>query len=79
MSRERIEFENDLTVYYSARLHKGMALELARVYGDGLTLKDLLSELDRQVDKYGDLMYHRETREKAGKVIREIAEGGTAL
>jgi hypothetical protein len=39
---DRNEFHNDLAVFCSAQEHKGMVLELMRVYGETVTLKDVL-------------------------------------
>lgn len=51
------EFRNDLEVVCSAKEHKGMVLELMRVYGESATLKDVLDMLDYQLDKYEKLLF----------------------
>lgn len=54
---DRNEFHNDLEVYCSAKEHKGMVLELIRVYGERVTLKDVLDSLNYQLDKYENLLF----------------------
>ena len=54
---DRNEFHNDLEVYCSAQEHKGMVLELIRVYGESVTLKDVLDSLNYQLDKYENLLF----------------------
>lgn len=56
MSIEKHDFQNDLNIYCCAREHKGMLLELARVYGTSMTLKQVLDQLDYQLDKYENLL-----------------------
>lgn len=53
---DRYEFRNDLEVFCSARDHKGMVLELMRVYGESVTLRDVLDMLNYQLDKYENLL-----------------------
>ena len=55
---DRNEFHNDLEVYCSAKEHKGMVLELIRVYGASATLKDVLDMLNYQMDKYENLLFN---------------------
>jgi hypothetical protein len=52
------EFRNDLEVVCSAKEHKGMVLELIRVYGEKVTLKDVLDSLNYQLDKYENLLFN---------------------
>ena len=47
---DRNEFHNDLEVYCSAREHKGMVLELMRVYGETVTLKNVLDSINYSMD-----------------------------
>jgi len=54
---DRNEFHNDLAVFCSAQEHKGMVLELIRVYGERVTLKDVLDSLNYQLDKYENLLF----------------------
>ena len=54
---DRNDFHNDLEVYCSAQEHKGMVLELIRVYGERVSLKDVLDSLNYQLDKYENLLY----------------------
>lgn len=56
MITEKHDFKNDLNIYCCAREHKGMVLELIRVYGTSMTLKQALDELDYQLDKYENLI-----------------------
>lgn len=56
MSTEKHDFQNDLNIYCCAREHKGMVLELLRVYGTSMTLKQVLDELNYQLDKYESLI-----------------------
>ena len=55
---DRNEFHNDLEVFCSAREHKGMVLELIRVYGEKVTLKDVLDILNYQLDKYENILFN---------------------
>jgi len=57
MAVDRNEFHNDLEVYCSAQEHKGMALDLIRVYGPTATLKDVLAQINYQLDKYENLLF----------------------
>ena len=61
MSIEKHDFQNDLTIYCNAREHKGMVLELIRVYGTSMTLKQVLDQLDYQLDKYENLIMTKRT------------------
>lgn len=61
MSIEKHDFQNDLNIYCSAREHKGMVLELIRVYGTSMTLKQALDELDYQLDKYENIIMTKRT------------------
>ena len=54
---DRNEFHNDLEVYCSAKEHKGMVLDLIRVYGPTATLKDVLANINYQLDKYENLLF----------------------
>jgi hypothetical protein len=54
---DRNEFHNDLEVFCSAKEHKGMVLELSRVYGTSMTLKEVLDDINYQLDKYENLMF----------------------
>lgn len=56
MSIEKHDFHNDLNIYCSARERKRMVLELIRVYGTSMTLKQVLGDLDCQLDKYESLI-----------------------
>jgi hypothetical protein len=53
---DRNEFHNDLEIYCSAKEHKGMVLELIRVYGTSMTLKEVLDDINYQLDKYENLI-----------------------
>ena len=55
---DRNEFCNDLEVFCSAKEHKGMVLELMRVYGESITLKDVLDNINYQLDKYENLLFN---------------------
>ena len=55
---DRNEFCNDLEVFCSAKEHKGMVLELMRVYGETVTLKDVLDMLNYKMDKYENLLFN---------------------
>ena len=72
MAVDRHEFHNDLEVYCSAQEHKGMALDLIRVYGQTATLKDVLAQINYQLDKYEDLLFMhnlQEAKSVAGAVL----------
>lgn len=56
MSTEKHDFHDDLNGYCSARERKGMVLELIRVYGASMTLKQVLDDLDYQLDKHESLI-----------------------
>lgn len=55
---DRNEFCNDLEVFCSAKEHKGMVLELMRVYGETVTLKDVLYSIYYQMDKYENRLFN---------------------
>lgn len=55
---DRNEFHNDLEVFCSAQEHKGMVLELMSVYGETVTLKDVLDSINYQLDKYENLLFN---------------------
>lgn len=55
---DRNGFHNDLEVFCSAKEHKGMVLELMRVYGESVTLKDVLYSINYQMDKYENLLFN---------------------
>lgn len=55
---DRNGFHNDLEVFCSAKEHKGMVLELMRVYGESVTLKDVLDSINYQMDKYENLLFN---------------------
>ena len=72
MITDRHEFHNDLEVFCSAQEHKGMALDLIRVYGQMATLKDVLARINYQLDKYEDLLFthnRQEIKSVAGTVL----------
>lgn len=52
------EFCNDLEVFCSAKEHKGMVIELMRVYGETVTLKDVLDSIYYQIDKYENRLFN---------------------
>ena len=75
MAVDRHEFHNDLEVYCSAQEHKGMALDLIRVYGKTATLKDVLAQINYQLDKYEDLLFMhnlQEAKSVAGAVLSSL-------
>lgn len=75
MAVDRHEFHNDLEVYCSAQEHKGMALDLIRVYGQTATLKDVLAQINYQLDKYEDLLFMhnlQEAKSVAGAVLSSL-------
>lgn len=65
---DRNEFCNDLEVFCSAREHKGMVLELIRVYGESVTLKNVLDSLNYTMDKYENLLFNHPLLEPANKL-----------
>lgn len=72
MATDRNEFHNDLEIFCSAQEHKGMALDLIRVYGQMATLKDVLARINYQLDKYEDLLFthnRQEIKSVAGAVL----------
>lgn len=75
---DKNEFHNDLEVYCSAKEHKGMVLELIRVYGPTATLKDVLASINYQMDKYENLLFTHnlleETKSVAGAVPSSLSE-----
>ena len=75
MAVDRHEFHNDLEVYCSAQEHKGMALDLIRVYGQTASLKDVLAQINYQLDKYEDLLFMhnlQEAKSVAGAVLSSL-------
>ncbi len=81
MATDRHEFHNDLEVFCSAQEHKGMALELLGVYGPTATLKDVLDEINYQLDKYENLLFTHNLQEfksaagvAAGAMMSAIGE-----
>ena len=60
---DRNEFHNDLEVYCSAREHYGAVLDLIRVYGPTASLKDVMTNIKYQLDKYEDLLFTHEYEE----------------
>jgi len=75
MAVDRHEFHNDLEIFCSAQEHKGMALDLIRVYGPMATLKDVLASINSQLDKYENLLYthnQQEIKSVAGDVMSAI-------
>jgi Holliday junction resolvasome RuvABC ATP-dependent DNA helicase subunit len=74
---DRHEFHNDLEVYCSAQEHKGMALDLIRVYGPTAMLKDVLADINYQLDKYENILFThnlQETKDLAGTVISSLTD-----
>ncbi len=75
---DRNEFHNDLEVYCSAKEHKGMVLDLIRVYGPTATLKDVLANINYQLDKYENLLFTHnlleETKRVAGDVLSSLSD-----
>lgn len=72
MATDRNEFHTDLEIFCSAQEHKGMALDLIRVYGQMVTLKDVLARINYQLDKYEDLLFthnRQEIKSVAGAVL----------
>ena len=55
---DRNEFHNDLEVFCSAKEHKGMVLELMGVYGETVTLKDVLDSINYPMDKYENILFN---------------------
>jgi hypothetical protein len=75
---DKNEFHNDLEVYCSAKEHKGMVLDLIRVYGPTATLKDVLASINYQMDKYENLLFTHnlleETKSVAGAVLSSLSD-----
>ncbi len=74
---DRNEFLNDLEVYCSAKEHKGMVLDLIRVYGAKATLKNVLDSINYQLDKYENLLFMHnllETKGVAGAVLSSLSD-----
>ena len=70
-------FGNDLEIFCSAKEHKGMVLELIRVYGTSRTLKEVLDDINYQLDKYEDLLFmhnQKEFKSVAGAVLSSISD-----
>jgi uncharacterized protein YjaG (DUF416 family) len=77
MITDRNEFRNDLEIFCSANQHKGMVLDLIRVYGPTATLKDVLANINYQLDKYENLLYthnQQEIKSVAGAVMSAIGK-----
>lgn len=77
MDTDRNEFHNDLEVFCSAKEHKGMVLDLIRVYGPTATLKDVLDNINYQLDKYENLLYthnQQEIKSVAGAVLSSLGD-----
>lgn len=77
MITDRHEFHNDLEVFCSAQEHKGMALDLIRVYGPTATLKDVLASINYQLDKYENLLYthnQQEIKSVAGALLSSFSD-----
>ena len=77
MAVDRHEFHNDLEIFCSAQEHKGMAIDLIRVYGQMATLKDVLASINYQLDKYEDLLFthdRQEIKSAAGAVLSSISD-----
>lgn len=77
MVTDRNEFHNDLEVFCSAKEHKGMVLDLIRVYGPTATLKDVLDNINYQLDKYENLLYthnQQEIKSVAGAVLSSLSD-----
>lgn len=77
MVTDRNEFHNDLEVYCSARKHYDAALDLIRVYGPTASLKDVMTNIKYQLDKYEDLLFThnlQEFKSAAGAVLSAIGD-----
>ena len=77
MPTDRHEFHNDLEVFCSAKEHKGMVLDLIRVYGPTATLKDVLDNINDQLDKYENLLFThnlQEFKSVAGAVMSSLSD-----
>lgn len=77
MAVDRHEFHNDLEIFCSAQEHKGMTLDLIRVYGQMATLKDVLASINYQLDKYEDLLFthdRQEIKSVADAVLSSISD-----
>ena len=77
MAVDRHEFHNDLEIFCSAQEHKGMAIDLIRVYGQMATLKDVLASINYQLDKYEDLLFthdRQEIKSAAGAVLSSLRD-----
>lgn len=77
MATDRNEFHNDLEIFCSAKEHKGMVLDLIRVYGPTATLKDVLASINYQLDKYENLLYthnQQEIKSVAGAVLSSLGD-----
>lgn len=77
MAVDRHEFHNDLEIFCSAKEHKGMVLDLIRVYGPTATLKDVLTSINYQLDKYEDLLFMhnlQEAKSVAGAVLSSLGD-----
>ena len=77
MAVDRHEFHNDLEIFCSAQEHKGIVLELIRVYGTSRTLQEVLDDINYQLDKYEDLLFthdRQEIKSVAGAVLSSISD-----
>lgn len=77
MVTARNEFRNDLEIFCSAKEHKGIVLELIRVYGTSRTLQEVLDDINYQLDKYEDLLFmhnQKEIKSVAGAVLSSIGD-----
>ena len=83
MAVDRHEFHNDLEIFCSAQEHKGMAIDLIRVYGPMTTLKDGLASINVQLDKYENLLFNenllfshnqQEIKSVAGAVLSSLSD-----
>ena len=77
MAVDRHEFHNDLEIFCSAQEHKGMVIDLIRVYGQMTTLKDVLASINYQLDKYENLLYthnQQEIKSVAGAVLSSLSD-----
>ena len=67
------EFHNDLEIFCSAKEHKGMVLELIRVYGTSRTLKEVLDDINYQLDKYEVLLFNHHRDEVKNRLTDAMA------
>lgn len=77
MATDRNEFRNDLEIFCSAQEHRGMVLDLIGVYGQMSTLKDVLANINYQLDKYENLLFThnlQEAKSVAGAVPSSLGD-----